>query len=186
MGGQPYQEAQLPRGPGHWECVPGVGSCRGARLPGAPQGWPRMWGSRPLRGPHRPAEWGSSGSRGVLGQAPLLAGPRSSSPAPRPAPWSGRQVGRTLYAGLPPWPPAWLVPRGPRGGHLAILWQLRGLLRRGGGAEERKPGEERRGVRDLPCHGPAPGAQRGRTAATQAMCVHIQFITFIENRKPHT
>lgn len=53
--------------------------------------------------------------------------------------------------------------------------------------EEGKLGEGWRGAQ-VPFHamGPAPGAQRGRTAATQVVYVHIQFITFIENRKPHT
>lgn len=71
--------------------------------------------------------------------------------------------------------------------NLTTLGKLRELPLRGGGTEGGKLGKGRRGAQ-VPFHaiGPAAGAQRGRTAATQAVCVHIQFITFIENRKPHT
>lgn len=188
MGGQPYQEAPLPRGLDQWGCVPGVVCCRGARLLGAPRVGPGRGApahSENLTGQLSGGAWGAEGCWAEPPR-PVPACPGSSSPAPRPAPLGGRQVRRTLCPSLQPWPPPRPPLWPPWGGNPTALGKLKRAAAEGEG-DWRKLGEGRGGAQ-VPFHaiGPAPGAQRGRTAAAQAVCVHIQFITFIENRKPHT
>lgn len=75
---------------------------------------------------------------------------------------------------------------GPGAGTLTKSGKLRGLLLWGVTGAGKLGGGGRGAQAPFRAVGPAPGAQRGRTAATQVVYVHIPFITFIENRKPHT
>lgn len=121
-----------------------------------------------------------SGGAGGGGRSAGLSPGGWPAPAPEPCLPGCRQVWGMLRSRLLPClatqlPPA---PHRTRVGTLTKSGKLRGLpfwedeWRKGSwGGRER---------------GAAPGAQRGRTAATQVVYVHIQFITFIENRKPHT
>lgn len=146
------------------------------------QGPLRAWGTHPLREPYKPAEQrGWRGREGCWAEPPGLACPVSGRTPLRGC----RQAGRKLQP-LPQLKTK-LSPSSDPGGNSDQSGKLKGLPLRGRRMEEGKLGEGWKGAQvAFHAMGPTPSAQRGRTATTQVVYVHIQFITFIENRKPHT
>lgn len=144
------------------------------------QGQLGAWGAHPLRS-SQPVEWLSWRERGGTWLSPRLAC-SERQPLPEPCRAADRCGGHTCPGGNNVLPPT--EPPGGNSGYVGDTKRAALLGRR---LEESKLGTGRSGAQ-VPFHavGPAAGAQTGRTAATQAVYVHIQFITFIENRKPHT